>query len=77
MPNKRQDKQPQEKSEGFLTDFEAFLSAADKLFPASEYLDIVGDFLENFTKGQYEEAYEQLASTSPLRQGLSRKLSKI
>jgi len=71
MPNKRQDNQPHGKSEGFLTDFEAFLSAADKLFPASEYLDIVGDFLENFTKGQYEEAYEQLASTSPLRQGLS------
>lgn len=67
MPNKHQDNQ----GEGFLTDFEAFLSAADKLFPASEYLDIVGDFLESFTKGQYEEAYEQLASTSPLRQGLS------
>jgi tetratricopeptide (TPR) repeat protein len=71
MPNKRNDNNPRGKNEGFLTDFESFLSAADKLFPASEYLDIVGDFLESYATGRYEDAYEQLASTSPLRQGLS------
>lgn len=71
MPNKRDNNQPNGKSESFLANFESFLSEADKLFPASEYLDIVGNFLESYTKGDYEEAYEQLASTSPLRQGLS------
>jgi len=71
MPNKRHDNKPRKKSEGFLEDFQSFLSEVDKLFPASEYLDIVGDFLESYTKGSYEDAYEQLASTSPLRQGLS------
>lgn len=71
MPNKRDNNQPNGKSESFLANFELFLSEADKLLPASEYLDIVGDFLESYTKGNYEDAYEQLASTSPLRQGLS------
>ena len=71
MPNKRNNNNPRGKNEGLLTDFESFLSAADKLFPASEYLDIVGDFLESYATGRYEDAYEQLASTSPLRQGLS------
>src|SRR5436853_5959282 len=71
MPNKRHDNKPRKKSERFLEDFQSFLSEVDKLFPASEYLDIVGDFLESYTKANYEDAYEQLASTSPLRQGLS------
>src|SRR6266566_5699203 len=71
MPNKRDDNKPRKKNEGFLEDFESFLSEADKLLPASEYLDIVGNFLESYTKGNYEDAYEQLASTSSLRQGLS------
>ena len=71
MPNKHHDNKPRRKSEGFLEDFQSFLSEVDKLFPASEYLNIVGDFLESYTKGNYEDAYEQLASTSPLCQGLS------
>lgn len=71
MPNKRHNNKPNGKSEASMTDFEAFLSAADKLFPASEYLDIVSDFLESYTNGDYQAAYEQLASTSPLRQELS------
>lgn len=71
MPNKRDNNLPNEKSDSFLANFEAFLSEADKLLPASEYLDTVGDFLESYAKGDYATAYEQLASTSPLRQGLS------
>lgn len=71
MPNKRDNNLPNEKSDSFLANFEAFLSEADKLLPASEYLDTVGDFLESYAKGDYAKAYEQLASTSPLRQGLS------
>jgi tetratricopeptide (TPR) repeat protein len=71
MPNKHHDNTPNGKSESFLANFESFLSEADKLLPASEYLDIVGNFLESYAKGDYEDAYEQLASTSPLRQGLS------
>ncbi len=71
MPNKRDNNLPNGKSESFLTNFEAFLSEADKLLPASEYLDTVGDFLESYAKGDYAQAYEQLASKSPLRQGLS------
>ncbi len=71
MPNKRHNNKPNGKSETSMTDFEAFLSAADKLFPASEYLDVVSDFLESYTNGDYQAAYEQLASTSPLRQGLT------
>jgi tetratricopeptide (TPR) repeat protein len=71
MPNKRDNNLPNGKSESFLANFEAFLSEADKLLPASEYLDTVGDFLESYAKGDYAQAYEQLASTSPLRQGLS------
>jgi tetratricopeptide (TPR) repeat protein len=71
MPDKHHNNKPNGKSEASLTDFEAFLSAADKLFPASEYLDVVSDFLESYTNGDYQAAYEQLASTSPLRQRLS------
>src|SRR5260370_21257675 len=70
-PNKPDDNTPRRKNEGFLEDFQTFLSEVEKHFPASEYLDIVGDFLESYTKGNYEDAYEQLASTSPLRQVLS------
>jgi tetratricopeptide (TPR) repeat protein len=71
MPNKRDNNLPNEKSESFLANFEAFLSEADKLLPASEYLDTVSDFLESYAQGDYAKAYEQLANTSPLRQGLS------
>jgi tetratricopeptide (TPR) repeat protein len=71
MPNKRDKNLPVGRSESFLANFESFLSEAEKLLPASEYLDIVSDFLESYAKGDFEEAYEQLASTSPLRQGLS------
>ena len=72
MPNKRDITPPNGKSDSFLANFEAFLSEAEKLLPASEYLDVVGNFLESYAKGDYEEAYQQLASTSSLRQGLSR-----
>src|SRR5215472_7540486 len=72
MPNKRDTTPPNGKNDSFLANFEAFLSEAEKLLPASEYLDVVGNFLESYAKGDYEEVYQQLASTSPLRQELSR-----
>lgn len=71
MPNKRDNHRPNGKNDSFLANFESFLAEAEKLLPASEYIDIVSDFLESYAKGDYEKAYEQLASTSPLRQGLS------
>ena len=43
-----------------------------ELLEGSEAEDTAATFLDEWAKGNYEEAYDLLASTSPLREGLSR-----
>jgi tetratricopeptide (TPR) repeat protein len=70
MPSKYDNYESRRKGGSFMADFESFLAEAEELFPSSEYLDIVGDFLESYADGDFEDAYYQLAETSPLREGL-------
>ncbi len=55
----------------FLSDLQSFFTNAAGLTPGPEYADTVAGFLEEWGDGDYENAYEYLASTSPLRSGLA------
>ncbi len=61
------------RTSSFLSELDSLLSNPGNPFFASspEYVDVAVEFLEVWTEGEYAEIFETLASTSPLREGLS------
>ena len=55
-----------------LTELQSLFEGAEDLFAEDENVETVHDFITEWADGDYEEAYDHLASTSPLRAGLSR-----
>jgi tetratricopeptide (TPR) repeat protein len=55
-----------------LTELQSLFAGAEDLFAEDESVETVHDFITEWSDGNYEEAYDHLASTSPLRAGLSR-----
>jgi len=55
-----------------LTELQSLFAGAENLFVEDETVEIVHDFITEWTDGNYEEAYDHLSSSSSLRAGLSR-----
>ncbi|MBA2677209.1 MAG: hypothetical protein H0U76_02245 [Ktedonobacteraceae bacterium] len=59
-------------SDPILTELQSLFAGAENLFAEEENVETVHDFITEWADGNYEEAYDHLASTSPLRAGLAR-----
>ncbi len=59
-------------SDPILTELQSLFAGAEDFFAEDENVETVHDFITEWADGDYEEAYDHLASTSPLRDGLSR-----
>jgi tetratricopeptide (TPR) repeat protein len=61
-----------EAGDPILTELQSLFAGAEGLFAEDETVEAVHDFITAWTDGNYDEAYDHLASTSPLRAGSSR-----
>ena len=59
-------------SDALLSELQSLMSDAAKFLAGPAYGNVVDDFIENWSDGNYGEAYDLLASNSPLRGGLTR-----
>ncbi|GAC1636819.1 MAG: hypothetical protein NVS4B9_29990 [Ktedonobacteraceae bacterium] len=55
-----------------LTELQSLFAGAENFLAQDETIETIHDFITEWADGEYEEAYDHLASSSPLREGLSR-----
>ena len=61
-----------EAGDPILTELQSLFAGAEDFFAEDETVETVHDFITEWAEGSFEEAYDHLASTSPLRDGLAR-----